>query len=71
MPIRVLDRLCDVVELAPTKNGELMDRWNMESGSDVHRYLERNLGDYYYRGDDKLIRPTDAALALIERIANQ
>jgi hypothetical protein len=60
------ERLADVVELQPTKNGELMDRWEMDSGSEVHRYLERELGDYYYRDDDSLIRATDEAAGLVD-----
>ncbi len=56
-----LDRLADVVELQPTTNGELGDRWEMDSGSDVHGYLEDRLGDYYYRDDDSYIRATAEA----------
>jgi hypothetical protein len=59
------DRLADVVELQPTKNATLQDRWGMDSGSDVHAYLESELGDYYYRNDDSLICTTPAAEALI------
>ena len=60
------ERLADVVELQPTKNGELMDRWGVESGSEVHSYLESTLGDYYYRDDDSLIRATDDAAELVD-----
>ena len=56
-----LDRLADVVELQPTTNGELEDRWGMDSGSEVHGYLEDHLGDYYYRDDDSYIRATAEA----------
>lgn len=52
------DRLEELVELAPTKNSELQDRWDLESGSEVHRYLEAELRDYYFRDEDSLIRPT-------------
>ena len=34
------ERLADVVELQPTKNSELQERWGMDSGSDVHSFLE-------------------------------
>lgn len=54
-------RLADVVALQPTKNSELQDRWSMESGSEVHRYLESELKDYYYRDDNGLIRATPEA----------
>lgn len=59
-------RLADIVELQPTKNAELQDRWGMDSGSDVHQYLENELGDYYYRDDNSLIRATDEALSLVD-----
>ncbi|MFC7057443.1 DUF5797 family protein [Halovenus salina] len=59
------ERLADIVELQPTKNGELQDRWEMDSGSEVHSYLESELGDYYYRNEDSLICATPAAAGLI------
>jgi len=59
-----LERLADVVRLQPTKNSELGDRWGMDSGSDVHGYLEGHLTDYYYRDDNSLIRATDEAADL-------
>ncbi|TKX74828.1 hypothetical protein EXE46_07265 [Halorubrum sp. GN11_10-6_MGM] len=55
------ERLADVVRLQPTKNGELQDAWGMESGSEVHGYLENHLKEYYYRDDDSLIRATAEA----------
>jgi hypothetical protein len=60
------DRLADVVELQPTKNGELADRWGMDGGSEVHGYLEDELGEYYYRDDDSLIRATEEAADLVD-----
>lgn len=60
------ERLADIVELQPTKNAELQDRWGMESGSEVHHYLEDTLGEYYYRDDNSLIRATDDALDLVD-----
>ncbi|ERH11298.1 MAG: hypothetical protein J07HB67_00305 [halophilic archaeon J07HB67] len=58
------DRLADVVRLQPTKNGELEAQWGLDSGSEVHGYLEDHLGDYYYRDDDSLIRATPEAAEL-------
>jgi hypothetical protein len=55
------ERLADVVRLQPTKNGELQERWGLDSGSEVHHYLEDHLADYYYRDDNSLIRATDEA----------
>ncbi|QLC33865.1 hypothetical protein EFA46_006510 [Halarchaeum sp. CBA1220] len=59
------ERLADIVELQPTKNSALQDRWGMESGSDVHQYLESELKEYYYRDDDSLIRATAEARAIV------
>jgi hypothetical protein len=58
-------RLADVVELQPTKNAELQERWGMDSGSEVHRYLESELDDYYYRNEDSLICATPGAEAVV------
>ncbi|WP_246998889.1 DUF5797 family protein [Halosolutus gelatinilyticus] len=60
------DRLADVVELQPTKNAELQERWEMDSGSEVHQYLENELGDYYFRDDNSLIRATAEAADLVD-----
>ncbi|MGM0590697.1 MAG: DUF5797 family protein [Halobacteriota archaeon] len=58
-------RLADIVRLQPTKNKELMQRWGLESGSEVHQYLEGNLKEYYYRDDNSLIRATAEAAELV------
>lgn len=60
------ERLADVVALQPTKNSELGDRWGLESGSDVHQYLENHLGEYYYRDENSLIRATEEAAELVD-----
>ncbi|MDS0473792.1 DUF5797 family protein [Natrinema sp. 1APR25-10V2] len=54
-------RLEDVIELAPTSNGELQDRWGFDESADVHHYLEDHLSEWYYRDADSRIRPTDDA----------
>lgn len=59
-----LERLADVVRLQPTKNADLADRWGLDGGSEVHRYLEDHLADYYYRDDDSYIRATPEAAEL-------
>jgi hypothetical protein len=63
------ERLADLVELQPTKNSELGERWGLDSGSDVHAYLEAELSDYYYRDEDSLIRATPAATELVDGAA--
>ncbi|WP_135851623.1 DUF5797 family protein [Halorussus salinus] len=60
------ERLADLVELQPTKNAELQERWGLESGSEVHQYLENELKDYYYRDDNSLIRATEEAAELVD-----
>jgi hypothetical protein len=59
------ERLADIVELQPTKNGELQDEWGMDSGSEVHSYLESELKEYYFRNEDSLICATPEAQALV------
>ena len=61
-----LDRLADVVELQPTKNADLQERWDVDSGSEVHRILEGELSEYYYRDDNSLIRATPEAAELVD-----
>lgn len=67
MPLspRDRERLGDIVELQPTKNRELQEAWGMESGSDVHQYLESALRSYYYRDENSLIRATAEAEAIV------
>lgn len=60
------ERLADVVALQPTKNAALQERWGMDSGSEVHAYLESELRDYYYRDDASRIRATDEAADLVD-----
>ena len=60
------ERLADVVRLQPTKNGDLGDRWGIESGSEVHQYLEGHLADLYYRDEDSYIRATPEAASLVD-----
>jgi hypothetical protein len=59
-------RLADVVELQPTKNRELQERWGLDSGSEVHQVLEGELEEFYYRDDDSYIRATDEAAELVD-----
>jgi len=60
------ERLADVVELQPTKNATLQERWGLDSGSEVHSYLESELDEYYYRNEDSLICATPEAEALVD-----
>lgn len=49
-------RLKDVRELQPTTNGELQERWGMDSGREVAEYLRTELSTHTYRDDDSRIR---------------
>jgi hypothetical protein len=60
------ERIVDLVRLQPTKNAELQDQWGLDTGSDVHQYLESQFKDYYYRDDDGYIRATDAAEEFVQ-----
>ena len=60
------ERLADIVENQPTKNGELQELWGMDSGSEVHQYLESELKEYYYRNENSRICATPEATALID-----
>jgi|APHM01.1.fsa_nt_gi hypothetical protein len=59
-------RLADVVQLQPTKNKELQECWGIDSGSEIHQYLESELSEYYYRDDNSLIRATEEAAELVD-----
>lgn len=59
------DRLADLVALQPTKNSELQDRWGLDSGSEVHQYLESELKEYYYRDENSLICATPEAAEVV------
>lgn len=61
-----LARLSDVVRLQPTKNSELEEAWGLESGSEVHSYLESHLSEHYYRDDNSLIRANADAAELVD-----
>jgi hypothetical protein len=59
------ERLGDIVRLQPTKNKELQDRWDVDSGSEVHQYLENHLKEYYYRDENSYICATAEAADLL------
>jgi hypothetical protein len=61
-----LDRLKELVKLAPTKNGELAESWGYESGSEVYQYLSSSLGEYYTRNEDNLIVPKEEGKEIVE-----
>lgn len=62
---RALDRLGNLVELAPTSNGDLAEAWGVKTGAEVHAYLESELEGYYRRDDNRKLRPTKEGKKLI------
>jgi hypothetical protein len=60
-----LSRLRDIVELSPTSNGELQNRWGLDESADVHHYLEEHLSEWYYRDSDSRIQVTDDARDIV------
>jgi hypothetical protein len=60
------ERLADIVANQPTKNGELQELWGMDSGSEVHQYLESELKEFYYRDENSLICATPEATTLVD-----
>jgi hypothetical protein len=64
-----LRRLKQLVELAPTKNSELADKWGYDSGSEVYQYLSSNLSEFYTRNEDKLIVPTEEGTSLVKKLS--
>lgn len=65
---REQERIVDLVRLQPTKNAELQGQWGLDSGSEVHQYLESQLKEYYYRDSDGYIRATDAGEEFAQNI---
>ncbi|TKR27983.1 DUF5797 family protein [Natronomonas salsuginis] len=63
-----LDRLQDIIELAPTSNNELADQWGYESGSDVYQYLSTKLDEYYTRNAEKFIFPIEPCREIIKEM---
>lgn len=64
-----IERVQDLIELAPTKNSELMDAWGFESGSNLYDFMTTELDGYFERNNNGLIVPTDAARALVQNDA--
>lgn len=63
---QALDRLGDLVKLEPTSNGELAEAWGVQTGTEVHAYLESELEGYYRRDENHMLRPTETAMELAQ-----
>lgn len=62
---QVRSRVTDIVQLAPTSNGESADAWGLSTGKEVRQYLTSELDDYYERNADHKIQPTEKARELV------
>jgi Ca-activated chloride channel family protein len=58
-------RVTDIVQLAPTSNGELADAWGLSTGKEAWQYLTSELNDYYERNADHKIQLTQKARELV------
>lgn len=50
-----IERLKDIVELQPTSNSELANKWGYEDSSEAFSYLNSNLDELYYRNEQNKI----------------
>jgi Ca-activated chloride channel family protein len=62
---QALDRLSDLVELAPTTNSDLADAWDVKAGAEIHAYLESELDGYYRCDDNRMLRPAAEARQVV------
>lgn len=64
-------RVVDLVELQPTKNDELVNRWGFADGSALYHYLNGAFDRFAFRNSDQYICTTESArrqvCALIDR----
>jgi Ca-activated chloride channel family protein len=62
---QALDRLSDLAEFAPTTNSDLADGRDVETGAEIHAYLESELDGYYRRDSNRMLRPTEEAQQIV------
>jgi len=58
-------RVNDIVQLAPTSNGELADAWGLQTGKEAWQHLNAELDDYYERDTNNKVQPTNKAHDLV------
>ena len=58
------ERLENIIELAPTSNGELASSWGLDETKEVWEYLTEHLDDYYYRNENSRIEPTEEGIRI-------
>ncbi|MFC7116717.1 DUF5797 family protein [Natronoarchaeum sp. GCM10025703] len=61
-------RVKDIVQLAPTSNGELADAWGLQTGKEAWQYLNSELDEYYERDTNSKVQPTAKAHKLVSEL---
>lgn len=64
-------RVVDVVELQPTSNAVLSERWGLPDGGAVQRTISGELDQFATRNTDNYICATESARRYIERLENE
>ncbi|GAB3680385.1 hypothetical protein GCM10028857_03040 [Salinarchaeum chitinilyticum] len=64
-------RITDVVELQPTSNSELSERWGLPESSAVQRIISGELDQYATRNSDNYICATESACRYMKRLENE
>jgi hypothetical protein len=65
------ERVVDVVELQPTSNSVLSERWGLPDGSAVQRTISGELDRYVTRNTDNFICSTESARRYVNRLENE
>lgn len=68
---QVDEQIVDIVELQPTSNSELSERWNLTDGSAVQRKISGELDPYATRNTDNYICATESSRRYISRLENE
>lgn len=65
------EQIVDVVDLQPTSNSVLSERWSLPDGSAVQREISGELDRYATRNTDNYICATESARRYINRLENE
>lgn len=65
------ERLQDLIDLAPTSNGELASSWGMDTTKEAWKFLSEHLDDYYHRNENSRIEPTKEGTQIGNQICAQ
>jgi hypothetical protein len=65
------ERVVDIVELQPTSNSVLAERWGLSGGSEVHRTITGDLDRYAARNTDSYIVATESARRYVQTLSDK